>query len=56
MAEHHVSGTVHHILWFLVHMCKMIISPAMAYYITCCIVGYAPANYFIFQSFDFGVF
>ena len=28
-------------LWFLVHMCKMMISPA---------------NFFIFQNFDFGVF
>ena len=37
-----ISGTVHHILQFLVvHMCEMMISPA---------------NFFIFQSFDFGVF
>ena len=34
----HISGTAHHILWCLVHICKMMISPA---------------NFFIFESFDF---
>ena len=37
----HTSGTVHIIWsWFLVHMCKMMISPAI---------------FFIFQNFDFGL-
>ena len=35
-----ISGTIHLILWFLVHMCKMMIS----------------ANVLIFQNFNFGVF
>ena len=38
----HISGTVHHIWWrFLIHKCKMMISPA---------------NLFIFQNFDMWVF
>ena len=35
------SGTIHHVLWFLVHMCKMMIYPA---------------NFFVFQNFNFGGF
>ena len=36
-----ISGTIHHRLYFLVHICKIMISPV---------------NFFIFQNFDFSGF